>query len=180
MSRDGSLTEGLTSNFFVVSAAGEVVTANEGVLNGTVREVVLQVRIFYIGLLARSVGVSVLACARVRCTACTSATSPLGIGQSRFSLDGSLTVGLTSDFFVVSAAGEVVTANEGALNGTMREVVLQVRNLSYVEGCLGFFLVTSERGLLVFLYWHVYVCATIPLAPACLVLSSHGWPWMAR
>lgn len=43
MGPDGSLTEGLTSNFFVVSAAGEVVTANEGALNGTVREVVLQV-----------------------------------------------------------------------------------------------------------------------------------------
>ncbi|KAF6258830.1 aminotransferase [Scenedesmus sp. NREL 46B-D3] len=43
MGPNGSLTEGLTSNFFVVSAAGEVVTANEGALNGTVREVVLQV-----------------------------------------------------------------------------------------------------------------------------------------
>jgi hypothetical protein len=29
----------------------------------------------------------------------------------------------------VSAAGEVVTANEGALNGTVLEVVLQVRIL---------------------------------------------------
>jgi hypothetical protein len=46
MGPDGSLTEGLTSNFFVVSAAGEVVTANEGALNGTVREVVLQVRLW--------------------------------------------------------------------------------------------------------------------------------------
>jgi branched-subunit amino acid aminotransferase/4-amino-4-deoxychorismate lyase len=44
MGPDGALTEGLTSNFFVLSAAGEVVTANEGALNGTVREVVLQVR----------------------------------------------------------------------------------------------------------------------------------------
>jgi branched-subunit amino acid aminotransferase/4-amino-4-deoxychorismate lyase len=44
MAPDGALTEGLTSNFFVVSAAGEVVTANEGALNGTVREVVLQVQ----------------------------------------------------------------------------------------------------------------------------------------
>ncbi len=40
---EGALTEGLTSNLFVLSAAGEVVTANEGALNGTVREVVLQV-----------------------------------------------------------------------------------------------------------------------------------------
>jgi hypothetical protein len=81
-SLDASLTEGLTSNFFVVSAAGEVVTANEGALNGTVREVVLQVCIFCRGLLglfschvrAKPVGVSVLACTRMdyylACTRC--------------------------------------------------------------------------------------------------------------
>jgi hypothetical protein len=50
----------------------------------------------------------------------------LGIGQSGIGPDGSLTEGLTSNFFLVSAAGEVA-ANEGALNGTVREVLLQVR-----------------------------------------------------
>lgn len=43
MSPEGALTEGLTSNFFVLSSEGEIITANEGALNGTVREVVLQV-----------------------------------------------------------------------------------------------------------------------------------------
>ena len=36
--------EGLSSNFFALSAAGEVVTADEGVLGGTIRELVLQAR----------------------------------------------------------------------------------------------------------------------------------------
>eukprot|EP00878_Enallax_costatus_P014182 GHUV01014834.1.p1 GENE.GHUV01014834.1~~GHUV01014834.1.p1 ORF type:complete len:311 (+),score=57.25 GHUV01014834.1:151-1083(+) len=43
VSHDGALTEGLTSNFFVLSDQGEVVTAQEGVLDGTVRQVILQV-----------------------------------------------------------------------------------------------------------------------------------------
>lgn len=43
VSHDGALTEGLTSNFFVLSDKGEVVTAQEGVLDGTVRQVILQV-----------------------------------------------------------------------------------------------------------------------------------------
>jgi branched-subunit amino acid aminotransferase/4-amino-4-deoxychorismate lyase len=130
MALDGALTEGLTSNFFVVSAAGEVVTANEGALNGTVRQVVLQVCILcrcFVVTSGRRLLVFVLAHVRVRC--CTACTSLLGIGQSWMAPDGALTEGLTSNFFVVSAAGEVVTANEGALNGTVREVVLQVQHL---------------------------------------------------
>lgn len=39
---DGSLMEGLTSNFFAVLEGGTVATAEQGVLHGTVREVVLQ------------------------------------------------------------------------------------------------------------------------------------------
>jgi hypothetical protein len=90
--------------------------------------------------------------------------------------DRALTEGLTSNFFVVSAAGEVVTANEGALNGTVREVVLQVRIHTRILGIglLGCILVTSGRSLLVFLYWHVYTCATIPLAPVRVAMGSHG------
>jgi branched-subunit amino acid aminotransferase/4-amino-4-deoxychorismate lyase len=41
---DGHLLEGLTSNFFVLSDQGAVVTADAGVLNGTVRELILEVR----------------------------------------------------------------------------------------------------------------------------------------
>jgi len=41
---EGQLLEGLTSNFFVLDSQGAVVTADEGVLNGTVRELVLEVR----------------------------------------------------------------------------------------------------------------------------------------
>lgn len=40
---EGQLLEGLTSNFFVLDSQGAVVTADEGVLNGTVRELVLEV-----------------------------------------------------------------------------------------------------------------------------------------
>eukprot|EP00775_Hariotina_reticulata_P005354 gene5354-5590_t len=40
---EGAVMEGLTSNFFVLSSAGEVETADAGVLSGTVRELVLQV-----------------------------------------------------------------------------------------------------------------------------------------
>lgn len=43
VSPSGSLLEGLTSNFFALSAEGAVLTADEGVLSGTVRELVLQV-----------------------------------------------------------------------------------------------------------------------------------------
>lgn len=43
VSPDGLLLEGLTSNFFVLSADGAMQTADEGVLSGTVRELVLQV-----------------------------------------------------------------------------------------------------------------------------------------
>lgn len=43
VSQDGALTEGLTSNFFVLSERGDVITAQEGVLDGTVRQVILQV-----------------------------------------------------------------------------------------------------------------------------------------
>jgi hypothetical protein len=43
MAPDGSLMEGLTSNFFALQR-GKLVTAEEGVLSGTVRELVLQVR----------------------------------------------------------------------------------------------------------------------------------------
>jgi branched-subunit amino acid aminotransferase/4-amino-4-deoxychorismate lyase len=39
-----ALLEGLTSNFFALDAEGAVVTAEAGVLGGTVRELVLQVR----------------------------------------------------------------------------------------------------------------------------------------
>jgi branched-chain amino acid aminotransferase len=41
---DGHLLEGLTSNFFVLSDQGAVMTADAGVLNGTVRELILEVR----------------------------------------------------------------------------------------------------------------------------------------
>lgn len=44
VSHEGQLLEGLTSNFFVLDSQGAVVTADEGVLNGTVRELVLEVR----------------------------------------------------------------------------------------------------------------------------------------
>lgn len=40
---EGQLLEGLTSNFFVLNGDGAVMTADDGVLNGTVRELVLQV-----------------------------------------------------------------------------------------------------------------------------------------
>jgi branched-subunit amino acid aminotransferase/4-amino-4-deoxychorismate lyase len=40
---EGLLLEGLTSNFFVLNAEGAVMTADEGVLSGTVRELILQV-----------------------------------------------------------------------------------------------------------------------------------------
>ena len=43
MAPDGGLMEGLTSNFFALQH-GKLVTAEEGVLSGTVRELVLQVR----------------------------------------------------------------------------------------------------------------------------------------
>lgn len=43
VSQDGAMTEGLTSNFFVLSKDGEVVTAQDGVLDGTVRQVILKV-----------------------------------------------------------------------------------------------------------------------------------------
>jgi hypothetical protein len=42
MAPDGGLMEGLSSNFFVL-LGGKLVTAEEGVLSGTVRELVLQV-----------------------------------------------------------------------------------------------------------------------------------------
>ena len=40
---EGLLLEGLTSNFFVLNAEGAMMTADEGVLSGTVRELILQV-----------------------------------------------------------------------------------------------------------------------------------------
>ncbi len=42
MEPSGSLLEGLTSNFFALQQ-GVLLTAEEGVLSGTVRELVLQV-----------------------------------------------------------------------------------------------------------------------------------------
>lgn len=42
-SPDGQLMEGLSSNFFVLQG-GALLTADEGVLGGTIREIVLQVR----------------------------------------------------------------------------------------------------------------------------------------
>lgn len=44
VSQGGQLLEGLTSNFFVLGPGWEVQTAEEGVLNGTVRELILEVR----------------------------------------------------------------------------------------------------------------------------------------
>lgn len=43
VSPEGQLLEGLTSNFFVLGTDGAVHTADEGVLNGTVRELILEV-----------------------------------------------------------------------------------------------------------------------------------------
>lgn len=43
VSPGGQLLEGLTSNFFVLGADGAVHTADDGVLNGTVRELILEV-----------------------------------------------------------------------------------------------------------------------------------------
>jgi hypothetical protein len=51
---EGAVMEGLTSNFFVLSSAGEVETADAGVLSGTVRELVLQVKAIMIGVMAIS------------------------------------------------------------------------------------------------------------------------------
>lgn len=45
VSQGGQLLEGLTSNFFVLGPGGEVQTAEEGVLSGTVRELILEVRV---------------------------------------------------------------------------------------------------------------------------------------
>ena len=42
VSPDGSLMEGLSSNFFALEE-GAVVTAGEGVLSGTIREIILEV-----------------------------------------------------------------------------------------------------------------------------------------
>lgn len=63
---DGCLLEGLTSNFFVLSGEGAVVTAEEGVLSGTVRELVLEVGSMCMRVVCLCGGSSVLhfACCR--------------------------------------------------------------------------------------------------------------------